>query len=86
MMDEHEITRMLRLLPQAPAQWTQAAQELPFLGAELADILDRAKGDGAFRDRLRSDADATLREQGYDLSPSVIAHIMRILPDDGGDT
>ena len=82
-MDEHEIGRLLRLLPAAPAQWTQAAQELPFLSAELADIMERARGDGGFRDGLRTDAGATLKQQGYDLSPSVVAHLMRILPDEG---
>ena len=82
-MDEHEIGRLLRLLPAAPAQWTQAAQELPFLSAELTDIMERARGDGGFRDGLRTDAGATLKQQGYDLSPSVVAHLMRILPDEG---
>ena len=82
-MDEHEIGRLLRLLPAAPAEWTLAAQELPFLSAELADIMERARGDGGFRDGLRTDAGATLKQQGYDLSPSVVAHLMRILPDEG---
>jgi hypothetical protein len=81
-MDEREIGRLLRLLPAAPAEWTQAAQELPFLGAELTDILERARGDGGFREGLRADAGATLREHGYDLSPSVLAHLMRLLPED----
>jgi hypothetical protein len=80
-MDELEIGRLLRLLPPAPAEWAQAATELPFLGAELTDILARARGDGSFRDGLRSDADATLREHGYDLSPSVLAHLMKLLPE-----
>jgi hypothetical protein len=80
-MDEHEIGRLLRVLPAAPAEWTQAAQELPFLSAEVADILERARGDDGFRDGLRTDAGATLKQHGYDLSPSVVAHLMRILPD-----
>jgi hypothetical protein len=82
-MDEHEIGRLSRRLPPAPAGWTQAAQELPFLSTELTDILGRAHGDGGFRHALRADAGATLREHGYDLSPSVLAHLMRLLPDDG---
>lgn len=82
-MEEHETGRLLRLLPAAPAEWTQAAQELPFLSAELAGILERARGDGGFRDGLRTDAGATLKQHGYDLSPSVVAHLMRILPDEG---
>ena len=81
-MDELEIGRLLRLLPPAPAGWTQAAQELPFLGVELSDILERARGDGGFREGLRADAGATLREHGYDLSPSVVAHLMKLLPED----
>jgi len=80
-MDELQIGRLLRLLPPAPAEWTQAAQEVPFLGAELTDILERARGDGRFREGLRTDAGATLREHGYDLSPSVLAHLMRLLPE-----
>jgi hypothetical protein len=82
-MDEHELGRLLRLLPPAPPGWVEAAAELPFLGAELTDILARARDDGRFRTGLRTDADSTLREHGYDLSPSVVAHLMRLLPDDG---
>ena len=81
MMDEHELGRLLRLLPPAPPEWTQAAKELPFLSAELAGILDRARGDSGFRNALHADAGATLREEGYDLSPSVLAHLMKLLPD-----
>ena len=82
-MDEHELGRLIGMLQPAPAEWTRAAQELPFLGTELDDILARARGDEGFREALRSDAGSTLREQGYDLSPSVVAHIMRRLPDEG---
>jgi hypothetical protein len=81
-MDEHELGRLIGMLQPAPAEWTRAAQELPFLGTELDDILARARGDEGFREALRSDAGSTLREQGYDLSPSVVAHIMRRLPED----
>ena len=82
--DEHELGRLLRLLPPAPAGWTQAAKELPFLSAELAGILERARGDGGFREALRLDPDAALRERGYDLSPSVLAHLMKLLPEGPG--
>ena len=73
-MDEHEIGRLLRLLPAAPAEWTQAAQELPFLSAELAGILERARGDGGFRDGCartpapRSSSTATTSRQAWSLT------------------
>jgi hypothetical protein len=81
MTDDYELGRLLRLLAPAPAGWTQAAKELPFLSAELADILDRARADGGFREALRADAGTTLRDEGYDLSPSVLAHLMKLLPE-----
>jgi hypothetical protein len=82
-MDEHELGRLIGMLQPAPSDWTRAAQELPFLTSELDDILKRARGDEGFREALRTDAGSALCEQGYDLSPSVVAHIMRRLPDDG---
>ena len=81
-MDDYELGRLIGMLQPAPSDWTRAAQELPFLSAELDDILNRARGDEGFRRALRTDAGSALREQGYDLSPSVVAHIMRRLPDD----
>ena len=81
-MDEHELGRLIGMLQPAPAEWTRSAQVLPFLGAELDDILARARGDDGFREALRNDAGSALRERGYDLSPSVVAHIMRRLPED----
>jgi hypothetical protein len=81
-MDEHELGRLIGMLQPAPADWTRAAQELPFVTSELDDILKRARGDDGFREALRADAGSALRERGYDLSPSVVAHIMRRLPED----
>ena len=80
MTDEHELGRMIRMLPAAPPAWVEAAQALPFLKDELDSILARAQGDVGFRDALRSNPDAALRSEGYDLSPSVVAHLMRKLP------
>jgi hypothetical protein len=80
MTDEHELGRMVRMLPPAPATWVEAAQVLPFLKDELDSILARAEGDAGFRKALRADPDAALHNEGYDLSPSVVAHLMRKLP------
>jgi hypothetical protein len=80
MTDEHELGRMVRMLPAAPAAWVEAAQALPFLKDELDSILARAEGDAGFRKALRTDPATALRSEGYDLSPSVVAHLMRKLP------
>ena len=80
MTDDHELGRMVRMLPAAPAAWVEAAQALPFLKDELDSILARAEGDAGFREALRTDPDAALQSEGYDLSPSVVAHLMRKLP------
>jgi hypothetical protein len=84
MTDEHELGRMVRMLPAAPAAWVEAAQALPFLKDELDSILARAEGDAGFRKALRTDPATALRSEGYDLSPSVVAHLMRKLPPEQG--
>jgi hypothetical protein len=84
MTDEHELGRMVRMLPAAPAAWVEAAQALPFLKDELDSILARAEGDPRFRKALRDDANEALHNEGYDLSPSVVAHLMRKLPPEHG--
>ena len=80
MTDDLELGRMLRMLPAAPGAWVEAAQALPFLKDELDSILARAEGDAGFRQALRADPNAALHSEGYDLSPSVVAHLMRRLP------
>ena len=84
MTDDHELGRMVRMLPPAPATWVEAAQALPFLKDELDSILARAEGDAGFREALRADPDSALHKEGYDLSPSVVAHLMRKLPPEQG--
>ena len=80
MTDEHELGRMVRMLPPAPGAWVEAAQALPFLKDELDSILAKAQGDTGFRLALRADPNGALQREGYDLSPSVVAHLMRKLP------
>jgi hypothetical protein len=80
MTDDHELGRMVRMLPPAPAAWVEAAQALPFLKDELDSILARAQDDPRFRKALRDDPNGALHDEGYDLSPTVVAHLMRKLP------
>jgi hypothetical protein len=79
-MDDQSLERLLRLLPSAPDSWVRTAQELPFVRDEIESILTRAGADSAFRGALQSDAPEALGREGYELSPDVVAHILRRLP------
>jgi hypothetical protein len=79
-MDDHELQRLMRLLPPPPPRWVQAAKELPFVQDEIAEILARAAGDADFDHALRTDPAAALELQGYALSSDVVAHMLKRLP------
>ena len=78
--DEHEIQRLMRILPPAPPHWVETAKELPFVQDEIAEILARAAGDAGFDQALRADPEAALEQEGYALSSDVVAHMLRRLP------
>lgn len=84
-MDDHEIQRLMRLLPPPPPRWVEAAKELPFVQDEIAEILARAAGDAEFDRALRSDPASFLEEGGYVLSSDVVAHMMKRLPNSPSD-
>lgn len=73
--DEERIGELLRLLPDPPQAWVRAAQELPQARAEIDEIVARAEQDAAFRTRLVADLEAALQAEGYEASPSVLAHV-----------
>jgi hypothetical protein len=64
--DEEKLAELLRSLPPAPEGWVKAAQELPFLRAQLDDIVQRAEVDAEFRRALIADLEAALTEAGYE--------------------
>ncbi len=78
--DSHEPERLLRVLPSPPEAWVRTAQELPFVRDEIESILERAAASPIFRDELERDAPSALRQEGHQLSPDVVAHILRRLP------
>ena len=73
--DEERIGELLRALPDPPRAWVRAAQELPQARAEVDQIVARAEQDAAFRARLVADLEAALQAEGYEASPSVLAHV-----------
>jgi hypothetical protein len=80
--DEERIAGLLRLLPAPPDGWVRAAQELPQARAEIDEIIERSKGDAAFRAALVAGLEAALAAEGYDLRPSVIAALRLRLGED----
>jgi hypothetical protein len=70
--DLERIARLLRLLPPAPAGWTQAACELPAARRDLDSIVARAEADAAFRAAVLADLEQALVVEGIAPSPSVV--------------
>jgi hypothetical protein len=76
---EERVAELLRLLPEAPPAWTQAAIELPRLRRVLDDLVARAERDAAFRDAVKRDLDGALRLAGYELDAATVAQLRRLL-------
>jgi hypothetical protein len=78
---EERVAELLRLLPEAPPAWTQAAIELPRLRHVLDDVVARAERDVTFRLAVQRDLDAALRGAGYELDGTSVAKLRRLLED-----
>jgi hypothetical protein len=74
-LDEERLARLIRALPPAPEPWVRSAQELPFVRAELDEIVARAEADAEFRARLVADLDAALEAEGYERAPRVVEEL-----------
>ena len=64
--DEERLAELLRSLPPAPQGWVEAAQELPFVRAEIDDLVQRAVDDAEFRQALIADLEGVLAQAGYE--------------------
>jgi type VI protein secretion system component VasF len=73
--DEEKLAELLRSLPPAPEGWVEAAQELPFLRAQLDDIVQRAEADAEFRRALMADLETALAEAGYEPSDRLVREL-----------
>jgi hypothetical protein len=79
--DEETLARLLRTLPPAPAAWVVAAQELPLARKGLDEIVERARADAEFRQRLVADLEAALEQEGYERDPAVVEALRRRFSD-----
>jgi type VI protein secretion system component VasF len=73
--DEEKLAELLHSLPPAPEGWVEAAQELPFLRAQLDDIVQRAEADAEFRRALMADLETALAEAGYEPSDRLVREL-----------
>jgi hypothetical protein len=76
---EEHIAELMRELPAPPAGWVEAAKELPTIRRELDTILERIERDERFRERVVADLEATLRAEGVEPTPVVVAHLRRAI-------
>ncbi len=77
MTPEELIAELLRELPAPPAGWIEAAKELPSVRRELDTVLERIERDERFRELVVADLEATLRAEGVEPTPVVVAHLRR---------
>jgi hypothetical protein len=70
--DEETLARLLRHLPPAPEGSVLAAQELPLARRGLDEIVERARADAEFRQRLVADLETALESEGYERDPALI--------------
>jgi hypothetical protein len=74
--DEEKLAELLRSLPPAPQGWVEAAQELPFVRAEIDDLVQRAVDDAEFRQALIADLEGALAQAGYEPT-EVLVRVLR---------
>ena len=79
--DEERLGELIAVLPPAPAGWTLAAQELPAARFELDEIVERARADAEFRNRLVADLEDALATAGYEPHAALLAAVRACLPE-----
>jgi hypothetical protein len=77
--DAERIAEQLRALPPAPRAWVQAAQELPSARRDLDEIVERARADAEFRDRLVADLEQALAAEGYEPDTRLLEQLRKQL-------
>lgn len=80
MTPEEHVAELLRALPEPPLGWVEAAKQLPSARRELDTILERIESDERFRTLVVADLEATLRAEGVEPTPVVVAHLRRLMP------
>ncbi len=64
--DEEQLAELLEVLRPPPEAWVRAAQEIPLVGRQIDELVERALADRAFRERLMADLEAALADAGLE--------------------
>ena len=70
--DHEALSRLIAVLPPAPAGWVQAAQELPAARKGIDELVARAEADASFRARLVADLESALADVGVEPTPPIL--------------
>jgi hypothetical protein len=79
--DEQTLAQLIALLPPAPRAWVVAAQELAPARRTLDRIVERAREDLAYRQRVLADLEAALRGEGIEPEPRLVDGLRRQVAD-----
>lgn len=74
---EQRLSELLSALPPAPEAWVRAAQELPLARRSLDDIVERARADLAYRQRVLADLEAALAQAGVEPDRQLVDALRR---------
>ena len=74
---EERLSELLSALPPAPQGWVRAAQELPLARRSLDGIVERARADLEYRERVLADLEAALAQAGVEPDRQLIDALRR---------
>lgn len=77
--DEEVLGRLLGALPPAPADWVEAAAQLPETRRDVERIVALAEADAQFAAATAADLEAALRARGFQPSERLLAEVRRRL-------
>ncbi|HKD32486.1 MAG TPA: hypothetical protein VKB73_03345 [Gaiellaceae bacterium] len=75
--DIERLSRLIGMLPPAPAAWVRAARELPRARRELDSIVVRAQADAEYRRALVADLESALRAEGVEPTSVLLDELRR---------
>ena len=75
--DIERLSRLIGMLPPAPAAWVRAAGELPRARRELDGIVARAEADAEFRRALIADLENASRAEGVEPTWPLLVELRR---------